>query len=150
MRVVVDTHRNAHLGSYNHVDGRLVTLEYLEHLAQETRGKQHATRLYLNGRYLVFGGDGLYLVVQNLVVDDGSLGIWVQGILQSHGDACILGRLHACGVQYLRAKVGQLGSLFKVQLPNGLGLIYHTWVVVVHAVDVCPNLNFIGRQYCAH
>ena len=47
-------------------------------------------------------------------------------------------------MQDLGTEVGQLGSLFKVQLVHGLRLVHHSGIVVVHAVDVGPYLYFLG------
>ena len=49
-------------------------------------------------------------------------------------------------MQNLCSEVSQLGSLLEVQLVNGLGAINHAWVVVVHTVDIGPNLNLIGSD----
>ena len=42
VRCIVNTHRYAHLTRGNHVDRSLITLEYLEHLTQETCGEEHS------------------------------------------------------------------------------------------------------------
>ena len=37
-----------------------------------------------------------------------------------------------------------------MQLMNGFRMVYHARVVVVHAVDVCPYLDFLGVDGSAH
>ena len=46
-------------------------------------------------------------------------------------------------MQNFGSEVCKLGSLFEVELSYGFGLVHHTWVVVVHAVDICPYLYFL-------
>ena len=150
VRCVVDTHRNAHLACCNHVDGSLIALEYLEHLAQEACGKEHAARLDLDGCNVVLGGYGLDFTLKQNVVDNCAFGLRVQCVLKANWDACKLGWLNTCRMQNLGTKIGKLGSLLEVELANGLGLIHNTWVVVVHSVDVGPNLNLLSWQSCTN
>lgn len=49
-------------------------------------------------------------------------------------------------MQNFGAEVSQLCSLFELQLVDGLRLVYHTRVVVVHTVDVGPDLDFLSVQ----
>ena len=49
-------------------------------------------------------------------------------------------------MQDFGAEVSQLRSLFELQLVDGLRLVYHTRVVVVHTVDVGPDLDFLSVQ----
>ena len=47
-------------------------------------------------------------------------------------------------MEYLGSKVCQLGCLLKVKVAYGLGLVNYTGIVVVHAVNIGPDLNLIG------
>ena len=49
-------------------------------------------------------------------------------------------------MQNLSTKVSQLGCLLKVQLVNRLCAVNHTWVVIVHTVDIGPDLNLISTD----
>ena len=51
-------------------------------------------------------------------------------------------------MQNLCTKVSQLCCLFEIQLMYGICLIHDTWVIVVHAVDVSPNL-YLVRHHCS-
>lgn len=52
-------------------------------------------------------------------------------------------------MQDLGTEVGKLGSLLEVELVDGLGVIYYARVVVVHTVDVGPNLYLVGGKHRA-
>ena len=123
-----------------------MNLEEFEHLAQESVGEQHAAALNLDAGDVVLGGHGLDFPVFEVVVDDGA---WCRGIHrveQAYGHSGELGRLDTCGMEYLGTEVGQLGCLLEVQLAHGLGVVHDAGVVVVHAVDVGPYLDFLGLQ----
>ena len=47
-------------------------------------------------------------------------------------------------MQNLCTEICQLSSLLEVELVNGLRLVDHTWVVIMHTVDVRPDLNLLG------
>ena len=47
-------------------------------------------------------------------------------------------------MQNFRAEVSQLGCLFEMQLAYGRSLVHDTRVVVVHPVNVRPDLDFLG------
>ena len=49
-------------------------------------------------------------------------------------------------MQNLGTEVSQLGSFLELQLVDRLRLVDHTRVVVVHTVDVGPNLDFLSVQ----
>ena len=51
-------------------------------------------------------------------------------------------------MENLGTEVSQLGSLLEVQLANCLSVLYDTRVVVVHTVDVGPDLNLVCWQGC--
>ena len=143
---VVNTHRNAHLAGSNHVDGSLIALEDFEHLAQETCSKEHARRLDLDGSNVVLSCNSLDLALQQHIVDNSAFSLRVESVLKAYWDTGKLGWLHTCWVQNLGTKVSQLGSLLKVELTYCLCIAYDTRIVVVHSVDVGPNLDFLGRK----
>ena len=45
-------------------------------------------------------------------------------------------------MQNLGTEVCQLGGLFEMQMTHRRSLVHNTGVVVVHAVDIRPNLDF--------
>ncbi len=49
-----------------------------------------------------------------------------------------------------RAKISKLRSFFEVQLINGLCSLYESGVIVVHAVNVRPDLNLFGINCSAN
>ena len=49
-------------------------------------------------------------------------------------------------MQNLGSEVCQLSSLLEVQLVNRLCAINHAWVVVVHTVDISPDLNLVSSD----
>ena len=50
-------------------------------------------------------------------------------------------------MQNLCTEVSQLGCFFEVQLAYRSGLVNNTRVVIVHTVDICPDLDF-GSVHC--
>ena len=71
---VVDAERYADFGGGDHVDAGVVGLEYLEYLAHEAGGEEHAAGHDLDDGDVVLGGDGLDFAALHLVVDDGAGG----------------------------------------------------------------------------
>lgn len=53
-------------------------------------------------------------------------------------------------MEYLCAEIGKLGGFLEVQVVHGRSLFHETRVVVVHSVDVGPDLYLIGFQSCAY
>ena len=146
MLVAVDGQRYTYLRRGDEVDGCLVVLENLEHLTQEAVGQKHAARLDANRGNAILGGDGLDLVQFGLVAHQRTRSLRVHRIQQTHGDV-----VHTCwsdagGVQDLGTEIGKLGSLVKVELAHRLGVSHHARVVVVHTVDVGPDLNLFGTD----
>ena len=82
----------------------------------------------------------------HLVVDDGAGCLGVHGVQQAHGDAREFGGLDAGGVQDLGTEVGELGSLLEVELTHGLRTLDNTRVIVVHTIDVRPDLDFLCTE----
>ena len=143
MTRIVDTHRHAHLGGADHVDGSLPALEDLEDLAQETVREEHAGRLDADGGDVVLGRDGLDGAGLGDVVDQRARRVGVHGVQQEHRNARELGRLDAGRVQDLGAEIAQLGGLLEVEVPHGGGVVHDARIVVVHAVDVGPDLDLL-------
>ena len=110
--------------------------------------QQHAAALNLDADDVFLGSYGLDLSVLELVVDGGSGRFGIHGVEQANGYTGELGGLDAGGMQDLCAEIGEFGRFFKVELTNGLGVLYHARVVVVHAVDVCPYLDFLCLDGC--
>ena len=69
---VVNTHRYTHLGGADHVDRRLVALEDLKYLTEETVGKKHSARFNLDGGDVLLCGYCLDGAGVSIVVDGGS------------------------------------------------------------------------------
>ena len=46
----------------------------------------------------------------------------------------------------LSAEVGQLGGLVEIEAMDGRGTLDDAWVIVVHAIDVGPDLYFGGAD----
>ena len=105
--------------------------------------QQHAAALNLDAYNVFLGGYGLDLSVLELVVDGGTGRFGIHSVEQADRYAGKLGGLDAGGVQNLCTEISQFGRFFKVELTHGLGVLYHARVVVVHAVDVCPYLDFL-------
>ena len=70
-------------------------------------------------------------------------------IQQTYRDIGIFSRLNAGRVQNFCTEVSQLGCFFKVKLTNRSCLVDNTRVVVMHTVDVCPNLDFGSVYGCS-
>ena len=95
---------------------------------------------------MVFGCHGLDFAMLYLVVDNGAGCRRIHGVQQSHGDTGEFGRLDAGGVQDFCAEIGKFRRFFEVELAYGFRVVYHARVVVVHAVDVGPDLDFLAHQ----
>ena len=149
MAVVVNGHWNADLTGGNHIDRCLIALEYLEDFAEEAAGPKHTARLNLYCRDVVLGCNCLNLSTNENIIDDCSLSLRVHGVLQADRNPGIFGRLNACRMKYLSAKVSKFWSLLEVQLAHCLGLVDDTWVVVVHSVNVGPYLNLVCVDSCS-
>ena len=65
-------------------------------------------------------------------------------------DAVALGGLDAGGVEDLGPEVSELGGLLEVQATYWARSVDVAWVIVVHAVDIRPDLDLVGAQHRAH
>ena len=57
-----------------------------------------------------------------------------------------LGGLDASGVKDLRSEVCQLRGFLEVEATHGRRSIDDTGVVVVHAIDICPDLDLVDLE----
>ena len=119
-------------------------LESLEHLEQEAVGKEHTARLDVDARDVVLGRYGLDGVAHADVVDECARLFGLHRVEQAYGDVVQAGRQHAGRVQDFCAEIGQLGGLLEVQLADGTGALHIARIVVVHAVDVGPDIYLVG------
>ena len=145
--VVVDRKTYAHFRSGHHVDAGLVSFKNFKHLAEETCSEEHTAADNLDCRDVVLCCDGLNLSKLHLVVDECARRLGVHSVEQAHGDTCEASGLYASGVKNLRTEVSQFRGFIKVELTHGLCAFNDTGVVVVHAVDVGPNLNFFSAEH---
>ena len=53
-------------------------------------------------------------------------------------------------MQNLGTEVSQLGSLLEMQLMNGSSLVNHSRVIIVHAVNIRPDLNLLSIEGCTY
>ena len=150
MSVVVNTHAYTYLRSSNHVDWSLVALENLEYLAQETCSEEHAATLDFDGCNIVLCCHSLDLATYDYVVDDGTVCLRIHGVLQANWNTCILGWLNTGRVENLGSEVSQLCCLLEVQLAYCLCVLYDTRVVVVHTIDIGPDLNLVSWESCTY
>ena len=81
-----------------------------------------------------------------MVADGCTLSIGIHGVQQTDGNSCVFSRLYTGGVKDLGTEIGKLSSLLEMQLMDRGGLVNHTRVIVMHAVDVCPYLNLLSIQ----
>ncbi len=77
------------------------------------------------------------------------MGFGFHSVEQTHGYIIELGREHTGGVENLGTEIGKLGGLFIMKLTHGRCSLDKSGVVVVHAVDVGPNFNFLGFNSCS-
>src|SRR5690606_6258331 len=74
----------------------------------------------------------------------GSLGVYcIENTYKHHVALC---RVNTFGMQTLCTNVRQLGRLINTQVRERFRTTHHTRVIVVHAIDICPDLNLIGPQ----
>ena len=145
---VVDRHGYTYFRCADHVDGCLIAFEDFEHLAQETMSQQHTAGFDFDGRDVVLGSDCLDFAFFRVVRNQRTRSRWFHGVQQTYRDVGIFGRLDAGGVQNLGTEVSQFSSLLKVQLTDRRSLVHHARVIVVHTVDVRPNLDFRRVDGC--
>ena len=112
--------------------------------------QEHPGTLDFDDGDMVLGGYGFDGAIVGLVVNERAGGRRLHGIEETYGDVGIFGRLNAGGVQDFGSEVGQFGRLFKVQMPYGLRIFHHARVVVVHPVDIGPDLDFLRADGGSH
>ena len=139
---IVDRNGYTYFGRTNHVDRSLVTFKDFEYFTQETMSKQHTAGLDFDSCDIILCSYCLDFAFLRIVGDECTRSRGIHCIEQTHGDVSILGRLDTGRVQDFCTEVCQLGCLFKMKMAHGRGLVHNTRVVVVHTVDVRPNLDF--------
>jgi hypothetical protein len=72
--------------------------------------------------------------------DEGAFGFGLHGIEQPDRHLIELGGPDGSGVEDLGAEVSEFGGFFEAELFDGDGLFDDAGVVVVHAVDIGPDL----------
>ena len=92
---------SSYLRRTDHIDGSLVALEDLEHLAEETVSKQHTARLDLDSSNIVLGSYCFDLTFFRIVGDQCARRKRVHGVQQADRNVGIFGRLNTGGVQNL-------------------------------------------------
>ena len=144
MLAVVDRDTHANLRGRDHVDRGLIVLESLEHLAQEPCRQQHTSTLDLDRGDVVFCGYSLNASLLHSVGDQGARSLRLHRVEQTHRDVVQLSRQDAGRMQDLGTEIGQFCSLLEVQLTYRRGTFHITRVIVVHTVDVRPDLDLLG------
>ena len=139
---IINRHGHSHFRCANHIDGSLIALENLEHLAQETVSEQHTAGFYLDSGDIVFGSYRLDLPFLRIIGNQCTRCFRIHRIEQANRYIGILGRLNTGRMKDLCTKIRQLGSFFEVQLTHRCRLVYDARIIVMHTVDIRPYLNF--------
>ena len=146
--IIVDSKSDTHFRGRHHVDACAVgSRTFQRPFVQKAVGKQHASALYLYGRDAVLGCHGLYGAVGRV------LNISVPGASGSRvlsrrtGMLCSLAGNTQAGCRILSAEICQLGGLFKMERAHRRRALYKAGVVIVHTVDIGPNLDLLGVQH---
>ena len=82
------------------------------------------------------------------IVVPGAFG--VDRVFQQDGNPVVLTGLDRGRVQNFRPEIGQFGCLAETHRANGVGVVDKTRVVIMHAVDVGPNLHLSCIDGSAH
>ena len=61
----------------------------------------------------------------------------------------LLGGLNAGGMKDLSSEIGKLGGFLEVETTYGRGRIDDTRVVVMHSVDIRPDLDLLSVDSCS-
>lgn len=144
--VGIDGHGDTHFGCCYHIDGCLVALEDLEHLAHKAVGEEHAAALDAEGDDVVLGSNGSDTVGALMPADEGAMGFGIHGVEKADGYVVDLGGQDTCGVEYLSAEISKFGSLVEGEFGHGFGVVNESGVIVVHAIDVCPYLDLVSKE----
>src|ERR1700722_11383039 len=137
---VFDGDGYGHFRGGDHIDGGAVFFEDLEYLPQETVSEEHATAPDIDGDNAVFGSYGLYAFGTGGFGDQGAFGPGLHGIEQPDGHLIELSGPDGSGMEDLGAEVSQLSGFFEAELFDGHGLFDDAGVVVMHTVDIGPDL----------
>lgn len=74
----------------------------------------------------------------------------VHGVEEADRDVVHLGGEDTGGVENLCAEIGELGGFVKREFAYGLGVVDEAGVVIVHTVDVGPDLDLVGKEGSAN
>src|SRR5438067_140002 len=143
---VVDRERHANLRRRDHINRRFVPVEDLEDPAQEAMSHQHAGGLNVDQRDFPLTGDRLHdVAAADRLGDDARAGDFRAARVEDQDRNVLLDRRdHGRGMQHLRAEIGELGGLGERDRLHAVPAGEDGWVGGEHAVDVGPDLDFLG------
>ena len=104
--------------------------------------KQHAAGFDFNSCNIVLSRYCLDFAFLRFVGNKRARSSWIHCVEQAHRDIGVLGRLDTGGMQNFSTKVCQFGRFFKMQVAYRRGFVHNTGIVVVHAINVRPYLDF--------
>ncbi len=142
--LIVDCQRHTYLGSGDHVNCRLMFLEYLKHLLEESVRKQHPARFDLDCSDVVLCSDSLDISSPQHIVDQRSRSVRLHGVKQPYRNIVKFCGLNTCGMQNLGTEISQLGSLFEMEVSHRARTLYKTRIIIVHSVYICPYLYLLS------
>src|SRR5579863_6678079 len=147
-RIVFDGERHADLGRRDHVDGGFVAVEDLENAAEKAVGHEHARGADIHDGDVFFAGDGFDDVGagDRLGGDAGAGDLRTAGVEDENGDVFFHGGEHGGRVENFGAEVGELGGFGEGDALDAMAAGEHGGVAGEHAVDVGPDLDFLGAD----
>ena len=138
---IVNRHGYSDLRGADHVNTGFVFLKHLKHTAQETIRQKHAGRSDVDSNNIILSCYRFDLAVLGDIADSSTRSSRIHRIEQTHRDIGILRWLNASWVQDFSAKICQLSCLYEMQMAHRSGILYKTRIVVVHTINIGPNLN---------
>ena len=145
---IVDAERYTYFARGNHIDAGLVFVEDAENFAHKACGKEHSRADNFDYGDVIFGCNCFDAPFFAVIIDECAGSFRVEGVLQSHGNTSISSWLNTGWVKNFCTKVSQFCCFLKTKLTHGSCAFNKTRVVVVHPVDVCPNLNLTCANGC--
>ena len=128
----------------------MIAFEYLKDFAEETVSEKHSAGLDLDCGDVVLGCDGLDGARVEIVVDRGSRGVRFHSIEKPYRNVGVFCRKNAGRMKDLCSEITELGGLVKVEVAHRRSAFDHARVIVVHTVNVCPNLDFACLYGCSY
>ena len=104
--------------------------------------QQHPAGFNFDGSDIIFSSYRLDFALLRIVRDQCTRSFRIHGVEQTYRDIGVLGRLNTSGMQDFCAEVCQLRRFLKMKMTYGSRLVYNTRIIVVHTINVSPNLNF--------